>query len=295
MSSTSRRSTRTFVVTVVVGLCLGACSPARPAGSSQALSETTPLSSAPASPTASHVAPTGGQTEPPRNPAAYVEGAAYAPDFDAATFVEGVDHPFFPMVVGASFIFDGDEHVEVEVLDETRDILGINATVVRDRVFERCEVIEDTLDWYGQDAAGNVWYLGEQTAEYENGEVTTTAGSWETGVDGALPGIIMLAQPEAGDVYRQEFYEGEAEDLGEVTAVAGLVTVPAGAWSGTDVLVTEEWTPLEPDVRERKIYARGVGVVRIKTIEGGSELTTLTSATLPDVETGEPGVACPES
>jgi hypothetical protein len=293
MGSTSRplRTIGSFVATLAVAI--GACSPAQPLGTPTAGgSPSAPASAAAASAEPSAPAATAAPSEPPRNPAAYVEGAAYAPAFDPTSFVEGVDHPFFPMVAGASFIFDGDEHVEVEVLDETKDIVGIKATVVRDRVFERCEVIEDTLDWYGQDAAGNVWYLGEQTAEYEHGQVTTTAGSWETGVDGALPGIVMLAEPQAGDQYRQEFLQGDAEDVGEVTAVSGAVSVPAGSWSGADVLVTEEWTPLEPDVRERKVYARGLGVVRIKTIQGGHELTTLTSATIPGGGAGEPGVAC---
>jgi hypothetical protein len=291
MWSTTGRSidVRRFIGVGV--LCLAACSPAQPAGST-GVPPTVIASGAPASASATNPPATAGATEPPRNPAAYVEGEPFAPAIDPANFVEGIDHPFFPMEVGATFIFDGDEHVEVDVLAETKEILGINATVVRDRVFEDCELIEDTLDWYGQDAQGNVWYLGEETAEYENGEVTTTAGSWEAGVDGALAGIVMLAQPEAGDAYRQEFYEGEAEDIGEVTAVTGTVSVPAGEWSGSDVLVTEEWTPLEPDVRERKIYARGLGVVRIKTIEGGDELTTLTSATVGGRTTGEPGVAC---
>ena len=290
MWSTTGRSIGARASIAVLALCLGACSPAQPTGST-GTSATTPASSAPAS-----VAPTSAATvaptEAPRNPAAYVEGAPFAPAIDPASFVEGIDHPFFPMEVGATFIFDGDEHVEVEVLADTKVIMGITATVVRDRVFEDCALIEDTLDWYGQDALGNVWYLGEETAEYENGEITTTAGSWEAGVDGALPGIVMLADPRAGDIYRQEFYEGEAEDIGEVAAVTGSVSVPAGEWSGADVLVTEEWTPLEPDVRERKIYARGFGVVRIKTIKGGDELTVLTSADFPDRSAGEPGVAC---
>jgi hypothetical protein len=291
MWSTTERSigARTFVA--VLMMCLAACSPAQPAGTTGSLATASapsaPPSAAPTAPPA-----TVAVTEPPRNPAAYVEGAPFAPVIDPANFVEGIDHPFFPMEVGATFIFDGDEHVEVEVLAETKVVMGITATVVRDRVFEDCVLIEDTLDWYGQDAQGNVWYLGEETAEYENGEITTTAGSWEAGVDGALPGIVMLADPQAGDAYRQEFYEGEAEDIGEVTAVTGSVSVPAGDWSGSDVLVTEEWTPLEPDVRERKIYARGFGVVRIKAIQGGNELTVLTSAELPDRSAGEPGVAC---
>ncbi len=103
-------------------------------------------------------------------------------------------------------------------------------------------------------------------------------------MDGAVPGIVMLAEPHPGDEYRQEFYEGEAEDVAAIVAVEGSIAVDAGSWTGTDVLVTEEWTPLEPDVRERKTYARGFGVVDIRTIEGGDELTTLTSAIYPIVD-----------
>jgi hypothetical protein len=149
-------------------------------------------------------------------------------------------------------------------------------------VFEDGELVEDTRDWYAQDVAGNVWYLGEETAEYENGEVVTTAGSWEAGVDGALPGIVMLADPRVGDVYRQEFYEGEAEDVGMVVALTGEVSVEAGTWSGEDVLVTEDWTPLEPGVREQKTYALGVGVVHEVQIEGGDDEVVLRRFDIPD-------------
>ena len=292
MWSTTGRSVPARISILVVTLCLGACTPAQPVASQGAVATTSVPSAPPSVATTTPPPQTAAPTQPPRNPAAYVEGETFAPAIDPANFVEGIDNPFFPMVVGARFVFDGDEHVEVEVLPETKSIMGLTATVVRDTVFEDCEIIEDTLDWYAQDRQGNVWYVGEDTAEYEHGEVTSTAGSWEAGVDGALPGIVMLAEPQAGDVYRQEFYEGEAEDLGEVTAVTGSVSAPAGSWSGSDVLVTEEWTPLEPDVRERKVYARGFGVVRIKTIQGGNELTVLTSAELPDRSAGEPGVAC---
>ena len=216
----------------------------------------------------------------PRNPAAYVEGQPYAQTIDPAMFVGGIDNPFFPMTRGASFVFDGAEHVEVNVEMGGREILGVYTTIVRDKVFADGQLVEDTSDWYAQDTQGNVWYFGEATAEYENGLVSSTAGSWEAGVDGALPGIVMLAAPQAGDQYRQEFLAGQAEDLAEVTATTGDVSSKAGAWSGADVLVTEEWTPLEPGVRERKTYARGVGVVEIKTLEGGDDLTTLTSSSL---------------
>src|SRR5262245_55838411 len=215
-----------------------------------------------------------------RNPAPYVEGEPYAQTIVPAMFVGGIDNPFFPMTRGASFAFDGAEHAEVNVEVGGKEILGVYTPIVRDQVFEDGELVEDTRDWYAQDSQGNVWYFGEETAEYENGQVSSTAGSWEAGVDGALPGIVMLARPEAGDQYRQEFLAGEAEDLAEVIATSGQVQSKAGRWSGSDVLVTEEWTPLEPGVRERKTYARGVGVVEIRTIQGGDEVTTLTSSSL---------------
>jgi hypothetical protein len=217
----------------------------------------------------------------PRNPAPIVEGKPYTQTIDPADFVAGVNHPFLPLIVGSKWVYDGAEHVEIEVLPETKLILGVAATVVRDQVFVDGELTEDTLDWFAQDRDGNVWYFGEKTAEYEKGKVTSTEGSWEGGVDGAQPGIVMLAEPQAGDSYRQEFLEGEAEDLAAVTAIEGSITVPAGSWSGADVLVTEEWTPLEPDVRERKTYARDFGVVETTQIKGGDELTTLTSLTKP--------------
>jgi hypothetical protein len=167
----------------------------------------------------------------------------------------------------------GDERVEVTVTGETREIAGVTATVVIDQVFANGDLIEDTVDWYAADNAGNVWYLGEETAEYENGEIVTTAGSWEAGVDGAQPGIIMLADPRIGDAYRQEFYAGEAEDVAKVYALGESVNVPAGRYE--EVLVTEDWTPLDPGLRERKWYAPGVGVVFEEVIAGGSGTLSL--------------------
>jgi hypothetical protein len=215
----------------------------------------------------------------PRNPAPIVAGQPYVQHIDPAMFVDTIDNPFLPWVVGTKFVFDGTEHVEVTVLPDRKEILGVRTTVVHDQVFSGNEVTEDTLDWYAQDRQGNVWYFGEQTAEYENGKVTSTEGTWTGGVDGAQPGIVMLADPEVGDSYRQEYLKGEAEDLAAVTATSGEVSAPAGSWSGTDVLVTEEWTPLEPDVREQKTYARGFGVVDAHLLKGGKEHTSLTSVT----------------
>lgn len=282
MSSLRRgRQSITLSVAVLMTLALGCGSRTATAPPSATAAAVNPTAAATIAPTAEPPTPSASPFAFARNPAPIVEGAPYLQTIDPASFVDGVDNPFFPMVRGATFVFDGAEHVEVEVLPDRKTILGVSVTVVRDRVFEDGELIEDTLDWYAQDRQGNVWYFGEQTAEYENGKVTSTTGSWEAGVDGAQPGIVMLAEARAGDEYRQEFYEGEAEDLAAIIAVEGSVTVKAGSWSGADVLVTEEWTPLEPDVRERKTYARGFGVVEIRTVKGGDEVTTLTSATFP--------------
>ncbi len=127
--------------------------------------------------------------------------------------------------------------------------------------------MEDTFDWFAQDDDGNVWYLGEDSKEYEDGRVVSTQGSWEAGVDGALPGIVMPAVPAVGDVYRQEFYAGEAEDMMTIIEVGAAVTVEAGSFD--DVVRTKDWNPLEPDTIEEKSYARGVGKIREDKTSGG--------------------------
>ena len=155
--------------------------------------------------------------------------------------------------------------------------MGVSTTVVRDTVTVDGELIEDTYDWYAQDHEGNVWYFGEETAEYEDGEIVSTAGAWEAGVDGALPGIAMEADPTVGDSYRQEYYPGEAEDMAEVVQTGVSGEVAFGAFD--DLIVIEEWTPLEPEVVEEKSYAPGVGVVLETTVQGGSGRIELISFT----------------
>ena len=125
-------------------------------------------------------------------------------NLDPADFVAVIDNPYWPMAPGSKWVYretdaEGTEQrVEVTVTDRTKTILGIPATVVHDIVTEGDEVIEDTFDWYAQDTWGNVWYLGEDTKEFENGKVVSTAGSWEAGVDGAEAGVVVPASPEAG-------------------------------------------------------------------------------------------------
>jgi hypothetical protein len=204
------------------------------------------------------------------------EDSVTGPDYDPVlptSWAGAVSNPHFPLAPGTTLSYEAetDEGLEttvVEVLTGTRLINGVAATRVRDRVYLDGELIEDTEDWFAQDAAGNVWYLGEDTKEYEDGAVVSTEGSWEWGVDGALPGIIMWADPAAhvGEEYRQEFAEGEAEDWGKVVAMGEAVTVTFGAF--TNCLKTEDWNGLESGGREFKYYCPGIGLVLETPVTG---------------------------
>ena len=198
----------------------------------------------------------------------------YDPLIDASNFGGPIDNPFFPLVPGTTFHYEGEfedgvETNDVIVTGDTRVILGITAVVVHDLVYLEGELIEETFDWYAQDLDGNVWYLGEDSREIEAGEVVSTAGSWEAGVNGAKPGIVMKADPQVGDRYYQEFLLGEAEDEARVVAVNQTVTVPFGTFNGC--LQTEDFTRLEPDAREHKFYCPGIGFVMEEALDGSGQ------------------------
>jgi len=200
---------------------------------------------------------------------------AYNPTIDPANFAPDITNPLFPLPTGAQWSYvNGDETVEVTVTAERRTILGISATVVHDVASVNGSVTEDTFDYYGQDLDGTVWYLGEDTAELENGTVVSREGSWESGIDDAKPGTLIPAQPVVGVPYRQEYLPCEAEDFGEVIALSESVTV--GATTYDNCLHTRDTTPLEPDVQEDKFYCPGVGLVL--TLEGDAreELVSMT-------------------
>lgn len=205
---------------------------------------------------------------------------SYAPEIDPADFVAGVDNPLFPLVPGTESTFMGpDEMIKVVVTHETKTILGIPCVVVRDTAYVGGEVVEDTYDWFAQDKDGTVWYMGEDTKEYEGEKVVSTEGSWEAGVDGAQPGIVMHAvQPALKTPYRQEYFACEAEDMAEVTALGTAVSVPFGDFS--DCLETLEYTPLDPGVDETKYFCPGVGLTLEVDGETGAR-TELVSVTTP--------------
>jgi hypothetical protein len=207
--------------------------------------------------------------------------AAAPPRFVPSDFVDRVDNPWFPLEPGTVLVYRGVRDGQpsrdvVTVTRRTRSIAGVRATVVEDELFLRGRLAERTTDWYAQDRQGNVWYLGEATAELDRrGRVTSRAGSWLTGRDGARPGIYMPARPIVGRSARQEFYAGHAEDHFRVLDLNAAVTTPYTA--SRHALLTQEWTPLEPHVVDHKLYVRGVGTVREETVKGGDELAVLVS------------------
>ncbi|MEZ6014716.1 MAG: hypothetical protein R3F49_06365 [Planctomycetota bacterium] len=200
-------------------------------------------------------------------------GGVYAPDIDPQDFVAVIDNPFMPLLPGARRSYRKVEPngvvetIEIEVLTETREILGVACTVVRDIAMENGVVIEETLDYYAQDTDGNVWYFGELAMNFEDGYLHDLDGSWIGGEDGAQPGILMQATPQVGTVYRQEFFLGEAEDTAGIVALGVQAQVPYGTFGGC--LVTHDFSPVDPGLLEQKYYAPGIGVVlEINLVDG---------------------------
>jgi hypothetical protein len=208
-------------------------------------------------------------------------GQSSNPTIDPANFVAAVTNPYFPLVPGTTLNYSsqtdsGTQTDAVTVTHDTKVILGVTCTVVHDVAMQDGEVIEDTYDWYAQDKDDNVWYFGEDTKAFDNGQVDTE-GSWEAGVDGAEPGIIIEGDPQVGDAYRQEFAAGVAEDRGEVLSLDESVTVAAGTFN--TCMRTKDFSLLEPGVVENKFYCLNVGQVLAILVQGGSEREELVSIT----------------
>jgi hypothetical protein len=203
---------------------------------------------------------------------------------DPAQFTTKIDNPYWPMTPGSRWVYTetdsagASQRVVVTVTPKTKQIAnGVEARVVSDVVSKGGTPVEVTDDYYAQDQDGNIWYLGERTAEYKHGKVATRAGSFEAGVDGAQAGIAIPANPRVGESYRQEYLKGQAEDHGEVLSTDQQVEVPFGRFQGA--LMTRDTTPLEPKVNELKFYAKNVGPLLELTISGGTTRTDLISYT----------------
>ena len=205
-------------------------------------------------------------------------GTGYSPETNSSDFVSQITNPFFTLVPGTTWTYeseteDGLEKNVVVVTSDKKEILGVETTVVWDRVWLDDELIEETYDWYVQDSQGNVWYFGEDSKEYDAGVVVSTQGSWEAGFDGAKQGIIMKAEPQPGDSYRQEYYKGEAEDMADVVALNETVSVPYGEFTGC--LKTRDWSKIDPNLNEYKYYCPGVGGLALEVVVDSGERVEL--------------------
>lgn len=197
--------------------------------------------------------------------AALGTSAPYRPVLLPGEFSSTVNNSYFALVPNRTLVYEAHvgpdvEHTEVTTLPGTKDVNGFDCAIVHDVVRLNGVLVEDTLDWYAQRNDGVVWYFGEIALNYdEDGEIEDVEGSWRYGREDAQPGILMLASPQVGDVYRQEYLIGEAEDAARVVATGVTVTVPAGTFA--NCIVTQDWTPIEPDHVQLKYYAPGVGLV----------------------------------
>jgi hypothetical protein len=218
-----------------------------------------------------------------------VSGAAPAaggPRFDPSNFDSPQANPYFPLTPGLVLRYRGTDdgatfRERVTVTHKTKRVDGVRATVVHD-VLRRADgtVAEATHDWYADDNGGNVWYLGEATATYQrNGHVRSRGGSWEAGVKGATPGLIMPADPKPTDAYRQEYWRGHAEDQAWIVQRNARATVPKGTYR--HVVRSYEWSRLEKRNISVKFYARGLGIITEHDVAGGNETFRLVGVTRP--------------
>jgi hypothetical protein len=218
---------------------------------------------------------------PEKSPPTGVDGLRIpTPSPDPDDFVAGIDNPYLPLAPGSRWVYESAgvdrERTTVTVTGDTREVQGVTTTVVHDVVRDSGgEVVEDTFDWFAQDTAGNVWYFGEDTTEYDDRGRPDHSGSWEAGVDGASAGLAMPDAPRVGDGYQLESSPGVSEDRSQVLSVDESVNVEFGSF--TDVLQTEDTTPLEPGIVEQKYYAPGIGLVLEQTVLGGAERLELVS------------------
>lgn len=203
----------------------------------------------------------------PDNPAPFDPSQPYEPDLESGDLDVHIDNQFNPLPIGGRWVFEMDtpeglERGVVTVKPGTKDLWGTRVRIVRDTVTLDGELLEDTFDWFAQDDEDNVWYMGEHTTQYEDGEPVGHEGSWKSGVHGALPGVVMLRDPKPGCRYRQEYLAGEAEDYARVVARNQTVSVPAGTFTGC--VKTRDRSAIDPTLDELKYYCPGIGLALVE-------------------------------
>jgi hypothetical protein len=253
MSRTLKRSSLPVAAVLGVAVLAGCGSSGKSLSTAATTTTSTSAGTTPTVPTTT--TPTG---------AAVASNVHYNPKIVPSQFTDKITNPYTPWIPGTTHTFKGVRdgapiQTRVTVTNQTKTIMGVKCVTVEDVVTSNGSLVEKTTDWYAEDSKGNVWYFGEQTAEYANGVVTTTAGTWEAGVDKAKPGIVMEAHPKKGDSYRQEFRPGVALDKATVLSTTATRTVPAGTYH--NLVATHDINPLDPSKHETKWFAKGIGFI----------------------------------
>ena len=273
--SLSILTARGLVLALAAGLVLAGCS-ARAATPSP-LPTIARNSASPSMPVSAQ--PTAGPTSSPGTPSSSPPPASESPAASGSAgsgYTTTVDNPFFPLVPGTILTYQGtkDGHAaveEFEVKSDTTVIDGVTCVVTEDRVSLGGVPTENTLGYYAQDSSGSVWYFGEDVQEVGADGTAHTVDSWRAGLDTAQPQMIMPGAPAVGQAFDHPWTQTDFS----IEALDVTMDVPAGSFSG--VLMTKEWSPVEPNVVVHKYYAPGVGMIRDVSISGPYEEVQLQS------------------
>jgi hypothetical protein len=262
-----KRNRITIIFLISLALLLAGCQAIR-----LKLPVFTPTASPAVIPTPTAIPPTATvQAAPTPTAAPTVE--IYAPAIDPANFVKGVNNPYYPLKPGRTLTYTGKKEKvtvskQITISKKTKVVMGVTCIAVVDSEWVAGKLAQKTVEWYAQDKEGNVWYFGADAKQYTSGKLTGSAGSWQAGVNGAQPGIIMLANPTRGDTYRQNYLKGSIEDMSYVVSLDGALKVPYHAYK--DLLITLQWSNLTPGIIENRYYAKGVGLVYSELVQGGT-------------------------
>jgi hypothetical protein len=213
------------------------------------------------------------------------QAAEYNPQVNPADFTTKITNKYFALPVGKKLTYETTaqgtvtERIEIEILQETMTIEGVETVVYLDKEYKNGQLVEETRDYLAQHKNGDVWYFGEDVNNYWNGMLLHHSGSFLHGKDGAKAGIWMKAEQRVGDSYRQEFYVGNAEDMRDVVATGETVSTKSGTY--TDCVKVYDWTPLEKNSREHKYHCPQIGALALtEDLETGSR-SELVNVVLP--------------
>jgi len=178
---------------------------------------------------------------------------------------------YFPIIQGTTLHYQGFEEeedsimVSVHFTTQTKEIMGVTCVTIVSNIWENGELSQESEGWYAQDLEGNVWCFGTNIQEIEDGGEEYSDESWEAGINGALPGIMMFNNPFIGVWYRLNYWEDEVEDIAQILSISDSLTVPFGSFN--NCLQTAEWNLLEQEEVVHKYYAPVIGLIKTEMVD----------------------------